>query len=102
MSDPNVSEVAVPITSAEPPPITPFEFLQQFADAPSQEQIDSLKSQAPGRRLRLFHSTDAKRVYIMRGIGGAELAQLCDSCLHPHPPIRPLFTQFVRADHRLV
>jgi hypothetical protein len=63
-------------SAQEPQAITPFEFLQGFEGAPSQDQIDSWKSQAPGARVRLFHSSDGKRIYIMRGIGASELAQL--------------------------
>jgi len=58
------------------PQITPFEFLQSFPDAPSLEQIDQWKQQAPGARLRIWHSTDGKRVYVLRGVGGQELGHL--------------------------
>jgi hypothetical protein len=60
----------------EQPQLTPVQFLGQFPDAPTQDQIDSLKQQAPGGRIRLFHSSDAKRVYLMRGVTGVELAGL--------------------------
>jgi hypothetical protein len=60
----------------EQPQLTPVQFLAQFPDAPTQDQIDSLKQQAPGGRIRLFHSSDAKRVYLMRGVTGVELAGL--------------------------
>lgn len=63
-------------TPAGPKAVTPFEFLQQFPGAPTAEQIESWKSQAPGRNLRLFHTPDGKRLYILRAIGGTELAQV--------------------------
>jgi hypothetical protein len=73
-------------TADQAAPITPFEFLQGFAGAPNQADIDSLKAQAPGGRIRLFHSTDAKRVYLMRGISAIELVQvqnLIPAGIHP-------------------
>ena len=66
----------MPDSTTEQPQITPFEFLQKFAGAPSQEQINEWKQQAPGARIRLFHSSDGTRIYLLRGIGGQELAQL--------------------------
>jgi hypothetical protein len=56
--------------------ITPFDFLQTFPGAPDQATIESWKAQAPGRRVRLYHSTDAKRAYVLRGISALELAQV--------------------------
>ena len=67
------------------PQITPFEFLQQFPEAPSVEQIEQWKQQAPGARLRIWHSSDGKRVYVLRAIGGQELAQL-QASLPPNIP----------------
>jgi len=69
----------------EQPQITPFEFLQQFPEAPSLEQIDQWKQQAPGARLRIWHSSDGKRVYVLRAIGGQELVQL-QASLPPNIP----------------
>ena len=69
----------------EQPQITPFEFLQTFPEAPSLEQIEQWKQQAPGARLRIWHSTDGKRVYVLRAIGGQELGQL-QASLPPNIP----------------
>ena len=69
----------------EQPQITPFEFLQQFPEAPSVEQIEQWKQQAPGARLRIWHSSDGKRVYVLRAIGGQELGQL-QASLPPNIP----------------
>ena len=69
----------------EQPQITPFEFLQQFPEAPSLEQIEQWKQQAPGALLRIWHSSDGKRVYVLRAIGGQELAQL-QASLPPNIP----------------
>jgi len=64
------------LTQQEVPQITPLQFLQGFTDAPDQETIDSWKSQAPGHRIRMWHSTDGKRVYLLRGISALELIQV--------------------------
>ncbi|TSA39524.1 hypothetical protein D4R30_00940 [archaeon] len=54
----------------------PYEFIASFAGAPTKDQIELWKSQAPGGRIRMKASSDMKRVFIMRAIGGTELAQL--------------------------
>lgn len=54
----------------------PYEFLSKFSNAPTKSQIEAWKSQAPGGRIRMKASSDLKRVYLMRAIGGTELAQL--------------------------
>ena len=54
----------------------PYEFLASFPNAPTREQVESWKAQAPGGRIRMKASGDFKRVFIMRAIGGTELAQL--------------------------
>ena len=58
-----------------PQPVDPFEFLQQFPNAPSRQYLEGLKKEVPGGKLRIF-SPDGKRVFILRGISGLELAKL--------------------------
>lgn len=53
----------------------PYQFLSEFPNAPSKAMIDSWKQQAPNGRVRLF-TPDAKRVYLVRGVGGLELDKL--------------------------
>jgi len=55
----------------------PYEFLATVKNAPSKQQIEAWKSEVPGGRVRLF-TPDGKRVYIIRGISGLELAKLAD------------------------
>jgi hypothetical protein len=57
-------------------PRDPFTFLASFPNAPTRDQLELWKSQAPGGRIRLKTTSDFKRVFIMRAIGGTELAAL--------------------------
>lgn len=61
---------------AEKQPLTPLEFLQTFTGAPTLEVINDWKAQVPGARIKIFTSTDAKRIYVLRGINSLELAQV--------------------------
>lgn len=70
MSEPNET----PQTQA-PQPVDPLEFLQQFPGAPSRQHLENLKKEVPGGKLRIF-SPDGKRVFILRGISGLEMAKL--------------------------
>lgn len=51
------------------------EFLATLVGAPSAEQVEAWKQQAPNNRIELF-TPDGKRAYIVRGITGTELAQI--------------------------
>jgi hypothetical protein len=53
----------------------PYDFLATIKGAPSRASIESLKSQTPNNRLRVF-SPEGKRVYIVRGISALELNKL--------------------------
>jgi hypothetical protein len=63
----------------QPQQISPIQFLQRYPNAPDQGTIELWKQQAPGGRLRLWHSTDEKRVYILRAVGAAEMIQIQNS-----------------------
>jgi hypothetical protein len=62
-------------------PVTPFEFLKQFKGAPDENKINEMKHSAPGNRLRMFTSSDGKKVYVLRGISAFELEQLQNGIL---------------------
>lgn len=53
----------------------PYEFLATFRGAPSKAHLEALKASTPNGRLRLFYP-DTKRVFILRGLSGLELANL--------------------------
>jgi hypothetical protein len=57
-------------------PRNPYEFIAAFPNGPTKDQLELWKAQAPGGRIRMKASSDFKRVFIMRAIGGTELAQL--------------------------
>lgn len=59
---------------AEKALVDAFEYLQKFPGAPTQAQLDAFKSQAPNNSIRLF--APGKRVYLVRGISGLELAAI--------------------------
>lgn len=54
-------------------PLSPMAYLATIPGAPTEAQLTLIKAQAPGGRVRLFTSSDGKRVYIMRGFSGLEL-----------------------------
>jgi hypothetical protein len=56
-------------------PQTPQQLLASMAGAPTPNQVESWKAQAPGNHVRLF-TPDMKRIYILRGLSGLELATL--------------------------
>lgn len=63
------------VRNEQPQPVDPYEFLAQFPNAPSRQYLEGVKKEAPGGKLRIF-SPDGKRVFILRGISGLELARL--------------------------
>jgi len=75
--------------SSEQKQLTPAEFLQQFSSsAPSQDQLKSWQSQAPGNRIRVFQTTDLKRIFVLRGMGGTELTEIQAKLSPTIPPER--------------
>lgn len=63
--------------SAEQAPAqpSPWDVLAQFKDAPSPAKIESVKRESPGGRVKIF-SPDGKRVFLLRGLSGIELAEI--------------------------
>ena len=61
--------------------LDPLEFLSTFPNAPTKENIAIYKNSSPGHRIKLFTSSDMKRVYIMRGITAFELQKLQEGIL---------------------
>lgn len=57
-----------------PQPLTPYDFLKTIPGAPSPNEIEAFKAQAPAGRMKLF-TTDGtgKRVFIIRAISGLEM-----------------------------
>src|SRR4051812_40797048 len=53
----------------------PNVYLQTIPGAPSKQQIDAWKSQAPNGVVHLF-APSKKRVYLVRGVSGLELTRL--------------------------
>ena len=73
-------------------PVSPLEFLQTFTGAPTIETINDWKTQVPGARLKIFTSSDAKRIYVLRGVNALELAQL-QASLPANLPQEKLFAE---------
>lgn len=69
-----VVDTATPTTETKAP-LTGPEFLASLAGAPSPEQVEAWKQQAPNNRIELF-TPDGKRAYIVRGITGLELSTI--------------------------
>ena len=69
---------STPETSTE---LSPYDFLKQFKNAPTQEKIAQMKAQSPGNRIKLITSSDGKRVYILRAISAFELQKLQEASL---------------------
>jgi hypothetical protein len=66
--------------------VTPAQFLQQFGpNAPTEADLTSWKAQSPGNRIRIQQTTDLKRVFVLRGLGGSELAKITNE-LNPNIP----------------
>ena len=63
------------VETPEVQPISPAQFLAGLPGAPSAAQLDSWKAQVPNNRIRLF-APDMKRVYVLRGINGMEMANI--------------------------
>jgi hypothetical protein len=69
--------------------LTPFEFIKSInPNAPDEQTIRSWQAQAPGNRIRFFQTTDLKRLFIMRGLGGSELAEIQAKLSPSIPPER--------------
>jgi len=49
----------------------PYVYLSTFPGAPTKDQVENLKAQAPNGTIRIF--APGKRVYLVRGISGLEL-----------------------------
>lgn len=79
-----------PVPSQEPQALDPYSFLAKFPNAPTRERVESWKQQVPGGRVRLKTSSDYKRIYLMRAMGGAELAQVQARLPQNMPPERYL------------
>jgi hypothetical protein len=77
-------------------PLSPLEFLQTFTGAPALEVVNDWKAQAPGARLKIFTSSDAKRIYVLRGITALELATV-QSGLPTNLPQEKLFSELQTA-----
>jgi hypothetical protein len=60
--------------AAAPKTLTPLDFLASLG-GPSPEQIDFIKQQSPNNRARVM-CNDGKRAFVVRAIGGLELAQI--------------------------
>jgi len=60
--------------TSRPAPVDPFEFLAAIPGAPSRQKIEAWKQEVPGGRVQLF-SPDGKRVFILRGVSGLEMAK---------------------------
>lgn len=58
-------------SSTSPKEQSPFEFLQEYPNAPHENQIAAWKAQAPNHRLQIF-CPDKKRVFLVRAISGLE------------------------------
>jgi hypothetical protein len=54
----------------------PYEFLATVTGAPSKAQIEAWKAQTPNGRIRVFSPDGAKRVFLVRAVGGMELQRL--------------------------
>lgn len=57
-------------------PQTPLDYLALFPGAPSAAQIEMLKAQVPGGRLRLLPMKDGKRIFLLRGFTAVELQMI--------------------------
>jgi hypothetical protein len=51
--------------------IDPYTILAQLPNAPTKEQVESIKLQAPNGRVR-FYCPDGRRAYLLRGLNGLE------------------------------
>jgi len=52
----------------------PYEYLATFPGAPTKEQVEALKAQAPNGIIRIF--APGKRVFLLRGFSGVELQSI--------------------------
>ena len=68
-------EVLEPKAPKPQAPQTPQQLLASIQGAPAPAQIDAWKAEVPNHRIRLF-APDLKRVYVIRGISGLEVAQI--------------------------
>ena len=82
-----VDQTASPIpVEPTPAPPTPLEFLLKQPQAPTAARIQEIKQQVPGGRLAVI-SPDGKRVYLLRGFSGLEMAEVQKSV--PQNSTRP-------------
>ncbi len=72
----SVVEPSATSPETKPAPPTPLEFLLKQPGAPTVARINELKQQVPGGRLRVFATSDGKRVYLLRGFSGLEMAEV--------------------------
>ncbi len=49
----------------------PYEYLATFPNAPTRDQVEALKTQAPNGIIRIF--APGKRIFLLRGFSGVEL-----------------------------
>lgn len=54
--------------------LDPYDYLATFPNAPSRANVEAFKAQAPNGVIRILAL--ASRVYLVRGIGGLELASI--------------------------
>jgi hypothetical protein len=86
MDTKEVPETGQTQQAPEAEPETPMDFLSKIKNAPTEARIEEIKRSAPGGRLKLFTSSDGKRVYVLRAISAFELQQLEDGMLKTVAP----------------